>query len=397
MSQCGMESAHEAARLFRSTGALSDKLLRTEICRAWERSHCLGADPRRLRAERLTACDTERLAVEKAAFLTAARPYLSALSHASGSHRHAAMLCDARAIVLEVMGDEQTIHGPEQVPGPGSLLDESTAGANGLGTALAAGGYVEIIGPEHFIEGFNPFTCQGTPVRDSTGQVVGALSTSVRRPEVSHRLRELLVCAAHGIEAELLHASLKARLAQVLANPSPTQEVLERLYLDLTQRRAAARMRVELASDQFRRDLSLSAPDVLKVAFASLADFRREAAIWRELVSPQQQPPAPVLLDEAVRNLGSLLEGEAVNHRCKLVLHMLEPVTVQADPGALRLALLRALLAALAQGRGGAVLIEVRRQLGQGMVSLAPKPGTDVLSCAPRPITVAAPVWQPFT
>lgn len=42
---------------------------------------------------------------------------------------------------------------------------------------------------------------------------------------------------------------------------------------------------------------------MVKLAFASLAGHRREAA----------------------------------NHRCKLVLHVLKPVTVQADPGALRL------------------------------------------------------------
>lgn len=392
MSRFSTETAYEAARLYRSTGALPDKLLRPEIYQAWERSHCLGADPRRLRAETLTALDTERLAAQKAAFLTAAKPYMSALLHASGTRTHAVTLCEARAIVLDVMGDEQILKGPEPIPGPGSLLDESTAGANGLGTALAAGGYVELVGPEHFMEGLFHLTCQGIPVRDGTGQVVGALSTVVRSPEVSLRLREMLVCAAHGIEAELMHASLEARLAHLLANPNPTHQVLERLYLDLIQKHAAARMRVELASEQFRLGLSLSALDVLKLAFASLEAYRREAAFWSAMASPQQQPPASVQLDEVARDLGLLLEGEAANHRCKLVLLELEPVTVQADPCALRLALLRALLAALAQSRGGAVLIQVRRQLGLGLVSLTPKPGPGVLSCAPRPIAVTAPI-----
>lgn len=150
-----------------------------------------------------------------------------------------------------------------------------------------------------------------------------------RHPEVSLRRRELLVCAAHGIEAELLRASLAAH--------------------------------------------------------------RREAASWLALASPEQPPPASVERGEATRDLGILLAGEAANHRCKAVLHVLEPVTVQADPGALRLALLRAFLAALSQGRGGTVLIEVRGEPGQGLVSLTPKPGPGVLSYAPRPITVTAP------
>lgn len=72
-------------------------------------------------------------------------------------------------------------------------------------------------------------------------------STGARCPEVSLRLREMLVCAAHGIEAEPRRASLAARRAHALANPSPTHQVLERLYLDLLQKHASARMCVELA------------------------------------------------------------------------------------------------------------------------------------------------------
>jgi len=393
MVHLGAEAAREAARLYSSTGRLSDALLRPEIHRAWERSHRMGADPRRWRAAALGVGDTERLVARHAALMAAAGPYLRALSQAAGAYPHAAMLSDARAVVLDATGDEHTLHGPEPVPGPGSLLDEGTTGVNGLGTPLAEGCYVEIVGPEHFIEGFRVFTCQGIPLRDGAGQVVGALSTLVRRPEVSLRLRDMLLCAAHGIEAELLRASLEARLADLLADPDPTHPVLERLYLDLIQKHASARMRVELASEQLGLGHSLRAADVLKLALRAIEDYRREAAFWRAVASPEQGGPSvPVDLAEVARDLASLLQGEAASHRSRLVLHDLEPVTACADPDALRATLLRAFVSALQLGRGGAVLVDVRREPSRGLVSLTPLPGSGVVIGAPRPILVAVPL-----
>ncbi len=386
------DTAHEAARLYRSTRAISDGLLRPEVHRAWERSHLLRADPGRVQAEALDAQHTARLIEDNAPLVAAATPYLRALSQASGAYAHAVTLGDAGAIVLAVVGDPETVGRSDQ-PAPGSLLDEATAGANGVGTPLAEGRYVEIVGPEHFIEGLHALTCQGIPLRDGTGRVVGALATSVHRPEVSLRLHEMLLCAAHGIEAQLMHASLEARLAGVLAAPDPAHQVLERLYLDLIQKHASARMRVELASQQLGRGLSISANDVLKLAGDALEGYRREAAFWRALASPEAaRPPEPVALDEAVRDLAFLLDGEAAAHRCEIVLHEIEPAIVHADSRALRAALLRAFLAALAQGRGGAVLVDVGRERGKGVVSLSPRPGPAVLRRSAASIIVTAPL-----
>jgi transcriptional regulator of acetoin/glycerol metabolism len=392
-----MEAAHEAARLYRSIGALPERLLRPEIHRAWERAHALGVDPRLARAEALGPRDTALLVERHAPLVAAATPYLHALSRASGEHAHAAMLGDASGVVLACVGDEQTV-GRGEHPTPGTLLNDATTGANGVGTPLAEGRYVEVVGPEHFIEGYRDHACQGVPLHDGTGRVVGALGTSMRHPEASRRLREMLQCAARGIEAELLRASLEARLAGVLADPSPTHQVLERLYLDLVGEHASARMRLELASQQLRCGLTVSAADVLKLALRALNRYHREAAFWRALASPEkEQPPASFALDEATRDLAILLDGEAAAHHSEILLREIEPVTVHADPVALRSALLRSFLAALAQGRGGAVIVDVRRHRTQGEVSLSPQPGPDTLHYAPAPIVVTAtlaPVQQ---
>src|SRR5512134_2752194 len=173
-------STREAWRKYVSTGALNPGALRPAVFRAWERCHDFGTSPRQPQAESLSSDATQRLLDSRAGILAAARPYMAALSRAAGSDRHAAMLGDRSGVVLDIVGDEQTVHGPEPFPGPGALLAEEVSGANGIGTPLAGAEYVELVGPEHFIGGFHVVTCQGGPVRAPEGAVTGVISTSVR-------------------------------------------------------------------------------------------------------------------------------------------------------------------------------------------------------------------------
>src|SRR5262249_23111266 len=171
----------------------------------WVRCQQQGTNPQAMVSTKLTSTETEALIREKAGLIEAARPYLHALSHAAGREPHAALLSDQRGVVLDIVGDEQTL--AEQraghFPGPGVVMLESEAGSNGIGTALAENDYVEVIGPEHFVQRLRSFTCQGLPLRGPAADVAGALAISVQSLAVADRLREILFCAANGIQAEL--------------------------------------------------------------------------------------------------------------------------------------------------------------------------------------------------
>jgi transcriptional regulator of acetoin/glycerol metabolism len=201
--------ALEAGRVYKSTGAIPVNMLRSTVYRAWERSHLQGANPRALQAEILSSLETERLVEQHSDLIDAVRPYFRILSQAVGNQRHAVMLGDRQGILLDAIGDEQTINGPEPFPKPGSLLSEAVAGANGIGTTLAEADYVEIIAAEHFIEGFHPFTCQGIPIRNEKQEIVGVLSISSRQPDAGKRLKEILLCASRAVEAEFIIANLE--------------------------------------------------------------------------------------------------------------------------------------------------------------------------------------------
>lgn len=391
------ESTRRAWARYVSTGAIVGDLLREPVLRAWERAHELGANPRAARAERLSSLETERLLVQQQALIRAAQPYMEALSGAAKLERHAVLLSDARAIVLAVMGDEESVHGPERVPGPGAVCSEEVCGSNGLGTSLVMGGYAELVGPEHFIGGFHLFTCQGIPIRGVAGTVVGVLSTSVRRPEASSRLRDILICSAHGIEAELFLHQLEADIRQVLAAPEDEQ-ALRLLGRDVERLRESSRTGLRSAASQLMTSRFEYALRLLRLAQGSVQRIRRRALLWRSLASLEKGARRPISFTELVRALVDLLREESNLQRVELLLGELEPVLVEDDAHQLSRRLLHAGLQALElAGPGGALRIDVRLSCSsaQGEATFLPLPALGQLNVAPPPRSVTSPVLGP--
>lgn len=381
----------EAWRRYVSSGSIVADLLRPPVCRAWERSHDAGARPQQFEAQSLGLSDTGRLLRQEEELITAARPFMHALSQAAGRERHAAMLGNDEAVVLDVLGDEQTVGGPEPFPGPGSLLSEGVSGSNGIGTPLAEGGYAQLVGTEHFMGGFHRFTCQGIPLRDA-GRTVGVLSTSVRRIAASHRLHDILVCAAHGIEAELLHHRLQRSLQRVLEAQPGDAGVLEKLRQDVIQSHAAARLSVQAAARFMKSDEHPSAQRVLQKAGELLVEFRSQASLWQELASGEPGSSQPLALAGLVRGLVELLRTEINTRRVELVMHGVEPVTVLASRHQVLRELLHGLLSALsAAGPGGAVLVQVRQTPAQGQVCFIVHPAAGMGGASPGVLPLAFP------
>lgn len=354
-------NAFEAGRVYKSTGAIPVNLLRSPIYHAWERSHLQGSNPYALQAEKLSIIDTERLVGQNSSLINAARPYFRILSQAAGSERHAVMLGDRNAVLLDVVGDEQTVHGPEPFPLPGSLLSESVAGANGIGTPLAAADYVEIVAAEHFIEGFHPFTCQGIPLRNDKQEIIGVFSISMRRPDAGQRLKEILKCASHGIEAEFIIAKLEQDVRRILTSHPDNYQPIEELRQDIIQVHQAARLKMEVGSRMVASNRVDYAMQILKQADNSIQTFRRRAEVWRSLASLEVGTIQPVCLTESIRDLVDLLSTEASIRKLEVITFWEEePIQVLADSRSLLRQLLRYFLQIFeVAGRGGSVKVVV--------------------------------------
>lgn len=362
-----------AWRHFVDTGELRPELLRAPIFRAWRRCKEQGASPHLMVARTLSPEETDALLRRERDLLEAARPYMQSLSRAAGDERHAAMLGDRHGIVLDVVGDEPSVHGPERVPGAGALLSEQVAGANGLGSPLAEGGYVELIGPEHFIQGFHIFTCQGLPLRGPDGDVVGVLGISVRRLQAAERVHEILVCAAHGIEAELIRRRLEADVRMILQDQGEDRAHLERLRQDIVQLQAAARLRLERAARSVGKASAADTLRLLQAADELIRQFRCRSERWREVATDDLGTPQPLSLDERVRELIDLLKTEAAVQGLTLGAGALEPLRADVDPRQLSRQLLRVLLRAIhSRPRGARIEVGlVRADDGQALLRLS--------------------------
>jgi len=387
--------AQEAGRRYLATGAIAADSLRDVIYRSWERSHIQGANPQALQAEKLSGLDTQRLLEQQDALICAARPYMKILSQAAKSDRHAVMLSEQNAIVLDIVGDEQSVKGPERVPDPGSLLSEAVGGANGLGTPLAENSYVEIVGAEHFIAGFHLFTCQGIPLRNDKYQVIGALSISVRQREVGQRLKDILICASHGVEAEMLFRRLEEDVRRVVATNPEDAQPLDNLYQDVVQAHSAARLRLEMTSRLVAGNRFDYAKQLLNQAEELIQLFQHRATLWRNLASLAETGEVqPICLSDGIKELVDLLTTETKIREIEVTIQAEDEVWVEADYQSFFKNLFHYFLRAFELvGSGGSVLVKIRQIPGLplGEITLLPIPALNMVQSPPHPFILRLP------
>lgn len=354
-----------AWRQFVNAGTIDAASVRPPVAQAWRRSRAAGCDPFQARADVLSPADTIALLRSESRLIEIATPFLAALSRAAGPERHAAMLGDASGRVLKIVGDPETM-ADENFPRAGTLLSEETAGANGIGTALAEGGYVELVGPEHFIEGFHVFTCQGVPLLGVRQDPVGVLSMSVRREETAAKVRDILFCASEAAECELL----SERLTDTLATDAPLEHILESLRQDIVQRIAMARLQFELAARQIAAGTNASG--TIRAAQQLIQKFRRQATVWRNLVGQGTGAPDPVELADMVDDFISLMDTEARVAQVRLVWGRAERLLVIDDVQALSQRLLTAFLNAMQVAPAGEqITVAIGKEDREGVVMLA--------------------------
>lgn len=329
-----------------SRGEPIDGGVRPHVRAAWERSREHGCSPYMPRADVLGPVETLALLRQESRLIDVASPFLAALSRAAGPERHAAMLGDGTGRVLKIVADRLTA-ADETFPRAGSLLSEAAAGANGIGTALAEDRYVELVGPEHYIEGFHPFTCQGVPLHVSPDSPAGVVSMSVRRVETARRIRDILFCASEAAECELL----SARLSSAVAITGERAPVLESLRQDVVQRIAITRLQLEIAARRIAS--SQDASVMLQSAEELIRKFRRQAAIWRNLADDSVSSPEPIDLAELVHQFVDLMQTESRVAGVELQEASVERVLALDDAGALSRRLLACALTGLQRAPAG--------------------------------------------
>jgi transcriptional regulator of acetoin/glycerol metabolism len=236
-------------------------------------------------------------------------------------------------------------------------MDEAHAGANGIGTALAEDTYVEVVGAEHFIQGFHTHTCHGMPLRGASGQLVGALCLSVRAPRVAQRLRELLGMAARGIQMEQAARQLQRRLQELRGDPSEAAQTLVSLHQEVVQAHASARLQLEVGAMRLRRNAGV---ELIAAAHESILRFARGARVWQ--LASGVPLHDPITTAELLRSATELMRTDAAIHGVELHTESLEDDAQSASAELAREVLTETERALRSVGEKGEVALSLRAQ-----------------------------------
>ncbi|MFW6330101.1 MAG: PAS domain S-box protein [Gemmatimonadota bacterium] len=204
-------------------GDASPPGVRPVVLASWRRSQSYGVHPSRLPEQAPDPSGLAEACSRHALLLESALPVVEQVHVTLGGQPHVLAVSDPDGLVLRLFSSPD-------LPGPelrrtnlleGASWHERDIGSNGVGTALAIGEPVVLIGPEHFQEAYLGWTCIGVPLTDGEGTVVGALDLSVPNERVSVHTWGWALSLAHGIES-------RYRTSPRFARP-PVSAVVEEL------------------------------------------------------------------------------------------------------------------------------------------------------------------------
>jgi len=115
-------------------------------------------------------------------------------------------LCDAEGSVLVTAGHPRVIEETTEINlRVGGSWNERDAGTNGIGTALAEGRTVQVIGAEHYVAAWQPWICTGAPIRHPiTGETLAVIDVTGYRERVQAHTFLAVQATAALIEQRLL-------------------------------------------------------------------------------------------------------------------------------------------------------------------------------------------------
>jgi transcriptional regulator of acetoin/glycerol metabolism len=200
---------------FVSSGDLSGAHLRPLIKERWSRCRELGIDPLLQRAPTVLSPSEVRSLLAREDLGRAGRSVLDGFGRVVEGTGHVIVLADEAGRILHAAGHSGIQRTLEQVNlAPGGLWSEGAVGPNGIGTPIALGRPEIVFGPEHYCQGWQPFFCCGSPVRDSaTGRILGAVDITGPVSRAQPMAFALTLSIAGWVERNLALLSLERRTA----------------------------------------------------------------------------------------------------------------------------------------------------------------------------------------
>ena len=208
-----------------SGGRLAD--VRLPIAESWHRSQVAGIDPSRSRAPTLLADRRDVRERWRAHPLEVAAPLIRRwLGPVADDSEELIVVSGADGLLLWLDGNAKVRSAAADAMNfvEGALWNETGAGTNAIGTALATDHPVQVHGAEHFSEIVHGWTCSAAPVHDpEDGRLLGVIDLTGLMATAHPQSLPAALAAARAVEADLRvraqarDARLRARYLELMA------------------------------------------------------------------------------------------------------------------------------------------------------------------------------------
>jgi PAS domain S-box-containing protein len=182
--------------------------VRPVVLDSWRRCRDYGLDPERLLPQDVDSAALDQAREQNRLLLRCADPSLDLVHQTLNEHPHLVVVSDASGTILRSRHAGVPVRELSEANlFEGASWHEQDIGCNGIGTCLATGEPVILIGPEHYQESYAGWTCIGVPIRDATGQVIGALDLSLPNEHTTIQTWGWTLSIAQAIEEALKRAA----------------------------------------------------------------------------------------------------------------------------------------------------------------------------------------------
>ncbi len=192
---------------FLAAGILPQHHPRPMILESWQRCCAMQVNPSLRYAPLAVTHEVQLCHLREASqlLMRAARPVMSHLSDFLADSGYVIVLSDADGCLLEVIGDAGTRRRLTRIDFvPGGDWSEGAAGTNALGTALADGHVVQLLGAEHYCAGWQDLTCTAAPIRHPlSGEIMGILDVTGNYRLIRPFLSSFLAAMALQVQQEM--------------------------------------------------------------------------------------------------------------------------------------------------------------------------------------------------
>ncbi|CAB3393199.1 sigma-54-dependent Fis family transcriptional regulator [Kyrpidia spormannii] len=187
------------------------RTFRNEVSSSWSRCLSHKVDPLLKAAPMvLSNLNLQEEKNKHQQWLEIVYPHLDSLFSELENEDILILLSLANGVLIEGRANSTVWKKVEKIHGvPGANYSEGAAGTNAIGTAIAERKPTQILGAEHFCEGWHSWVCSAAPIRDPwTKELIGVLNISGEIDRLQAYGLPLVLQQANRIENELRNMAL---------------------------------------------------------------------------------------------------------------------------------------------------------------------------------------------